>query len=285
MEETPDQNMGRARSRFSATKTLTIFLSGSSAVVIVLALLGYGVALSAESAFAVPHSMLFNSSTDLLSLGGWAVIQMLTKLDQLWHGQLYVEIWRLVWPSTRLLLAATILALALGALFAVSRHTLQRWHKLRQWQANARAAIKGRPRWFSAVVFIAMGVVYASLAPLAVAICILLATVSLGWALAIIPVVGTLAGQNHIDEWVVGPSICAPLRSRGARLQTSPPAGADRKPPKAAQCISIKKPGGPEYKGRVVFASFSAVLLFDPTTGNVQRVGTDGASVEAIGAL
>ena len=78
-----------------------------------------------------------------------------------------------------------------------------------------------------------------------------------------------------------------PIRKREARMQIQPPqqTNVSNSKPKAATCVTVKKEGGEEHRGRVVFATFNAVVLYDPDTGSVRRVSTDGASIEVIDKL
>lgn len=113
-----------------STQMLTVFLSVSSAAAIVLALLGYGVALSVETKFGIPHAVVFNSTSDLLTLGSWAVMQMLGYLSKLSEWGFYAEIWEMSWPATKVALIVSVVILMVGALALAVPALLRRWTNL-----------------------------------------------------------------------------------------------------------------------------------------------------------
>ncbi|SDZ69499.1 hypothetical protein SAMN05518854_11283 [Variovorax sp. YR266] len=272
--------------KFSGTQLLTVFLSVSSAAAIVLALLGYGVALSVETKFGIPHAVVFNSTSDLLTLGSWAVMQMLGYLSKLSEWGFYAEIWEMSWPATKIALIVAVAILLVGALALAVPALLRRWTGLSGAVKQARgfasahrrvAVIVGVPLFILGTPLVVM--------PLA-SLVVLVGLVLLACFLSIIPIAGLQAGSTHIDDWVVGPTVCTPLIGRDARLQ-SKPVSAQRGGTKikATTCVSVKKSEGQEHRGRVVFATFNAVVLYDPATGAVRRVSTDGASIEVIDKL
>jgi hypothetical protein len=281
-----DDNTAPA-SRFSGTNALTIFLSLSSAAVIVLALLGYGVALSAEEGFGIPHAVIFNSTSDLLTLGGWAVLHMLSYLRNLSEWAFYVSLWEKTWPVTKMALALASVMFAVGVAALGVQHVAQRWSwlRLRAAQAASLVAAHGRFARFVVVPFVTLGCIFIT-APL-LALASLFGLAVLACFLSIIPIAGLNAGTGHIRDWVIGPEVCMPIRKREARMQTQPPQQTDgsKAKPKAATCVTVKKAEGKEHRGRVVFATFNAVVLYDPGTGSVRRVSTDGASIEVIDGL
>ncbi len=272
--------------KFSGTQLLTVFLSISSAAVIVLSLLGYGVALSVETKFGIPHAVVFNSTTDLLTLGSWAVIQMLNYLSKLSEWGFYLAIWEMSWPATKIALMFSMAILVIGALALAVPALLRRWtglndsvKQLREFASTHRkvSVIVAVPLFILGTPLLAM--------PLALLV-ILVGLVLLACFLSIIPIAGIQAGSAHIDDWVVGPTICAPLMARDTRLQPRPASKqGENSKVKATTCVSVKKAEGPEHRGRVVFATFNAVVLYDPATGSVRRVATDGASIEVVDKL
>jgi hypothetical protein len=273
-------------SKFSGTKVLTVFLSVSSAAAIVLALLGYGVALSAEAVVGIPHAVIFNSTTDLLTLGGWAVLQMLNYLSKLSEWGFYAGVWKMTWPATKIALGvvAGVIAVA-GAVFG-AQALLRRWKWLGKKVEKARSVASAHRRLvvFAAVPFFALGTPLVVMPLMMIAV--LVGLVLLTCVLSIVPIAGLQAGTVHINDWVIGPAICAPLKSREVRLQRqlTPQKDGGTKV-RAATCVTVRKSGGTEYRGRVVFATFNAVVLYDPAAGSVRRVSTEDASVEVIDQL
>lgn len=271
---------------FFSTKTLTVFLSVSSAAAIVLALLGYGVALSVETKFSIPHAAVFNSTSDLLTLGSWAVIRMLQYLSQLSEWGFYARIWEMSWPATKLGLAIAALAVLVGGLALAVPPLVRRWSGL----SNAAEQVRGfalAHRRVAVIVGIPLFILGMPLVAVPLTLfALLVGLVLLACFLSIIPIAGHEAGTAHIDDWVVGPAICTPLRSRDTRLQAQPVTQkAESVKIRATTCVTVKKTGGSEYRGRVVFATFNAVVLYDPELGSVRRVSTEDASIEVIDKL
>ncbi|HAV37324.1 MAG TPA: hypothetical protein DCX52_13400 [Massilia sp.] len=126
---------------------------------------------------------------------------------------------------------------------------------------------------------------YSVAAPTAiVALSVLGATVMVFSAsvLAAAPALGMFAGERYIAEYVVGPAHCAPARTRLERLEPAPRKG---KVHKHANCVRIRTERGLCQQGRVVFATTSAILLFDPATGHLSRVPTKGAVIDTLARL
>lgn len=272
-----------AARKFSGTKVLTIFLSVSSATAIVLALLGYGVALSAEASFGIPHAVVFNSTSDLLTLGGWAVMQMLLMFSKLSRWGFYVSIWETSWAATKMIVAMIAVLIVLGGIAFAAQYFLRRW----AWLHNAAEQVRGSTR--NKLLAMAGFLMLLLAAPLVVmpvtTLAMVIGLMSMAALLSIVPMAGLQAGQAHIDDWVVGPSVCSPLKSRGTRLQAQPPVNDGKPKTKVSTCVTVKKTDGTEYRGRVVFATFNAIVLYNPEAGSVRRVSTDGASVEVIDTL
>ncbi|MBO9652098.1 MAG: hypothetical protein J7605_26615 [Variovorax sp.] len=265
----------------TSANALTVFLSISSAAAVVLALLGYGVALSAEERFGIPHAAIFNSTSDLLTLGGWAIVQMLSRLNRLSEWVFYIDVFKKTWPATKLALAGCVVVFAIGSLPSLLRLAAVRWPHLSghlDWGPRLRRSRRMKFVAYPVVMLCAVLVA----APV-ISIALVFAIALMGCFLGIAPIVGINAGKLHIDDWVIGPPICAPTLSRDARLKPhdDPPTA----PIRVANCVAVKKDGGEEYRGRVVFATFNAIVLYEPATGSVRRVSTDGARVEVIDKL
>jgi hypothetical protein len=272
--------------QFSSTKVLTVFLSVSSVAAIVLALLGYGVALSVEAKFGIPHAAIFNSTSDLLTLGGWAVMRMLHYLSQLSEWGFYARIWEMSWPATKLGLAIAAVVLVIGGLAFAAPPLLRRWKGLSEAAERVRAIASSHRR---AAVIVGIPVFILGMPLVAVPLTLFVLLVGLvlvACFLSIIPIAGLEAGTAHIDDWVIGPAICTPLKPREARLQAqlAVEKGMSVKV-RATTCVTVKKTSGSEYRGRVVFATFNAVVLYDPEAGSVRRVSTEDASIEVIDRL
>jgi hypothetical protein len=255
---------------------------------VLIALLGYGVALSVEARFGMPHSAIFNSTSDLLVLGGWAVIHMLSNLDRFSEWDFYATMWTKFWPMQKIALIGASLAALIGAGAAAGRHLISRWNWAKTLRAEVGSFVSRHARTARMIAFaMIVGVGILAVWPLTALVAVF-SIVVLGLALSIVPMFGHLAGIGHIDDWVIAPKICTPLRSdefrvAGTAPQSSTATGGVR--PRSASCVAIRKDDGKEFRGRVVFATFDAVLLYEPQTGTIRRISTAGAAMEVIGEL
>jgi hypothetical protein len=268
----------------SGAAWLTIFLSVSSALAILLALLGYGVALSIESRFGIPHATIFNSSSDLLTLGGWAVVASMARAGQLFDWAFYAGLLQAWWPFAKAALVTMAGIFALGSTALFFRWLARRWSWLRKQRTQTQALYSkyGRFARIAALPLIVLASVLVAV-PLTM-LGMLLGIVFLAFGLGIVPLVGVEAGTAHIDDWVISPSICVPLKSRDVRMERTIKKGNGDKV-RAASCVAVKNADGEEHRGRVVFATFNAIVLYDPTAGSVRRVSTQGAVVKVIDTL
>ncbi len=263
-------------------------LTATSAVGIVLALLGYGVALAVQSRFALPSSMAFTSTLDLFGLGGWAVLRVLAAASQWKSWEFYAELGKQIWDYS---LRVYGYALAMGSIylvFAMLRLAVRRWLApgvRSQRVSDVRAFIRGRSWLLNAVAgTVSVAFTLASL-PLAL-LAGLVILVIVCFALAAIPTMGLSAGEAYIDEWVIRPTECLPVKSREARLQVTKTLPTSSVPKKyGVPCIAVVQRDGPVEKGRLVFGTANAVILYDPASGVAKRVSLDNSKVEVIAQL
>ncbi|MDM0032855.1 hypothetical protein QTI33_12045 [Variovorax sp. J22P271] len=268
---------------------LAAFISISSATGILLAMLGYGVALSAQEKFGIPYATVFSSTSDLFSLGGWAIVQGLAQLDRLMTLGFYADLWRLVSPITlRVLSLVAGISLVGGILLLAGRwiaRFVARQSWWRMWTNNAGAAIHRSSPIARVVAFLFAAIWTLVGTPVLLTLGVVLIVV-VCTALAVVPMIGMEAGKSHIDAWVVRPTICFPLIKRQDRLDVRPAIeGARPSKIPAASCVAIAKANGQEIRGRVVFSTFNAIVLYDPVSGAVRRVPTNDGTVEVVGSL
>lgn len=282
--------MGSAVNFAKSSSWLALLISIASVAGIALALLGYGVAIAVQAKFGLPHSMTFSSSLELFNLGCWAVAQVLIST---YEGAAWLkairEIWSASWPFTLaivgllliggiLLWGALVSFKKLSALISVPVARLTDGKSVMDFLRDHRFAGK-----IAAFATISVGII-AGL-PLMMALG-LIGLVFLCALLALIPQVGLTVGKVHIDDWVIRPTVCMGLEARDARMDksvTKPKVGAPVI--YGANCIAIVRAKEEVDRGRVVFATPNAVILYDPRTGDVRRVSVDGATVKVIGEL
>ncbi|RZL65011.1 MAG: hypothetical protein EOP81_06375 [Variovorax sp.] len=258
-----------------STNWLTVVLAFASASGIILALLGYGVALSVESRFGLPHTFTFNSTLDLFSLGTWAIADMLTGSFAWSSWTFYKGI--LVW-SWRVLAPVLVMSLVgfalLWAGLAISRRlsTAKRRQQFRAAVVVFKRNARQKP-WVASSTVLFSSLATTLLVP-AAAIGVAALTYVFCIVLAALPGIGLTAGKSHIDKWVVQPTSC----------HSNVP-GVARTPGPAANCLSIKRADNSVEKGRVVFATSTSVILYDPATGQAKRLGIDGSVATTVSQL
>lgn len=274
-----------------ATNWLAIVISVSSVVGIVLALLGYGVALAVQTKFGLPHPLTFSSTLELFNLGCWAVLQILANsLDVSVVWSAVKELWASTWRMTVAVIGFfTVSALILWLGIAITRRSSP-WLSKLFGQPVPGHGIKGfstrRPLTFKMLVATAFSLFLVVGTPLLMAFGLVALTV-LCALLALVPSIGLTVGKTYLDDWVIRPTVCMPVLNREAliaRKSTKPgPVGS----PKVygANCIAIVRAREEVDRGRVIFATPNAVVLFDPRTGDVRRVSVDGATIKVVGEL
>ncbi|RZL92407.1 MAG: hypothetical protein EOP76_11645 [Variovorax sp.] len=259
-----------------STNWLTVVLAFASASGIILALLGYGVALAVEARFGLPHTFTFNSTLDLFSLGTWAIADLLTGSYSWSSWAFYKDV---LVRSARVLMPVFVMCLIGFVLFwawlSASRR-LSRRHPQQKLRA-AKVVFKRNARQKSWVVsgsiFLFSSIVTTLLIPVA-AIGIAALTFVFCVLAAVLPGIGLTAGKSHIDKWVVQPTSCHSNAPEVARA-----------PGPMANCLSIKRADNSVEKGRVVFATSTSVILYDPSTGHAKRLGIEGSVITTISAL
>lgn len=78
ISEAPEK-IAPSKGEFGFLKLSTVVVATTT---LVLILLGFGVSLAVESKLLIPHSSLYESSTELLDLGSLAIIEILPKMTE-----------------------------------------------------------------------------------------------------------------------------------------------------------------------------------------------------------
>lgn len=275
----------------ATTNWLAVLISISSVIGIVLALLGYGVALAVQTRFGLPHPMTFSSTLELFNLGCWAVLQILASShDLLVIRSAIWELWAGTWPMTVAVIVLAIVGALVLWLIVVTAKKSKPWLSKIFGQSVSGGGVKGfsirHPLSFKTLVVLSgsLGLVIGT--PLAMAVS-LIALVVLCALLALIPSVGLTVGKTHLDDWVIRPTVCVQVLNREALMERKAAKPAPIGGPRtyAANCIAVIRSKEEVDRGRVIFATSNAVMLFDPRTGEVRRVSIDGATIKVVGAI
>jgi hypothetical protein len=266
---------------------LALIISVSSVVGIVLALLGYGVSMAVQERFGLPHSIIYVSSTDLLNLGGWAVAQIITTAAQnffSWAG--LNALWMKLWPAAFLNYGLSIcIAFAFIALWLFFRRLKSALRVQNSGVKHFRLLVIDHPWLSTAIAVFATAITTVFGTPLIFAFAAFIVFLICA-LLSVVPMIGMLAGESYIDDWVVRPTVCVTPMNREARMskvEKSSPSGALKL--HAANCVSVSRAKEEVDKGRLVFATPATIVLYDPRTGDARRISTDGATIKVIGEL
>ncbi|MCE3607932.1 hypothetical protein LXA47_30655, partial [Massilia sp. P8910] len=198
----------------------------------VFTLVGYGVAVSVDSSFDIPHQSLYSSAIELLSLSVWGVLEIFNASSHLDFLNNYVIILRQLLPAF-LVAFATIAAYVIYLKYWHSRPSSRRSlpHWLERVLATPSATDSSSTLIFKFSALASAILVSLPLLILAVIICAIFSVA----VLAIPSTLGIAAGSAHIKEYVVGPVRCAPLIDRKSRMAPRPP--VVKNPEKLATCL------------------------------------------------
>ncbi|MFM9926222.1 hypothetical protein VLK31_24760 [Variovorax sp. H27-G14] len=211
-------------------------LSIASLITIILASLGYGVSLSVESEFGLPHASVFTSAFDLIDLSSVAIMTLLNAaMTDLWSiaGLLHI--------ASRFGMVALILCFVWIVLFLLIR--------VRKWPSQKFAMPRREKTWFrtptrdDSHLQLLQSLVWPAIAALSgfastwIACVVLLA---IPVALAILPSIGHELGRAHFKKWVIGAQICTPLRTRDTRQRSKQ---KTQEPLRAVDCVALSKDG------------------------------------------
>ncbi|SEL79727.1 hypothetical protein SAMN05518845_111152 [Variovorax sp. YR750] len=257
--------------------SLGAIVSVASILAIVLAALGYGVALSVESKFGLPHATIYASTFELIDLSSVAITTLINAGSSILFD---IDFWGKVVSSIG------GWGIGLVALWAAMLLVIRKW----RWQLPRRPSLRradtwlrtpsredSLPQFFKSLVAwptVSAAILFATLWS---AIVVSAAIPSL---LAIVPVFGYELGQRHTKDWVIGVNACMPLFPRDIREKGIP--RSTKKALRVVNCVALSKDGKVFAEGVVVLATSSSVVLYAPLTGAVRRERTDGVSIEVI---
>jgi hypothetical protein len=241
------------------------------------------VAVAAEAQFSIPASLIAKSAFDYAELSPVGVARIaegVSHVPENWHALFGT------WQTFLLVLFGSfvgLLGLRVIAKFRsetrapskvkVKERVLEHLdfanRQLPWWRAVAHAA-------GGAIGFSILGTAAQALFILAVWVVLILGILML----SVVPLIGYGAGKKYITDYVVMPSACSLPAARVDRLSS-----VSRIEQSHASCVAICKDGELAAQGRVILSTSSAVLLYDPDSGDAVRVPADGAVVKSIAYL
>lgn len=263
------------------------FIAGALTVLsllgIVGALLGYGVAAAMQIRFTIPHETLFTSPFELIELSVAAIMQFFERFstvdllrdlyapmiaDLLPTAGIFAGIWLLI-------AAAITFRRHVGVATASLSSGLKRWLSVKNEQRTPLynwIVLSCKGLGFVAAFLLGM--------PLVMWVLLMIVLTAL-FVLSMLPVIGMSAAGLYLDKYVIVPEHCAPLRNRAYLMK--PASGQVSRP--YAICVRVENPRLEAAQGRLIFATSSAIVLFDPIKGIVTRVPAKDARVTLLGNL
>lgn len=268
-----DQNKNPADkiSLFSIGNLATSILAIVALLGLFLTLAGYGIALSVEQEFGIPHATIFKSSFDLLTLSFCFIAWIFNNLSTIFKEILF-SIGFLKWVVA-IGIAATFVYLLkfFGIIFL-------KWLAKTTFIKNLAKENKrgSKKQIFANASF--LGVFSLIFASLTVPIFLIFGVVILAFA-SIISTTSIEAGQAHIQKYVIAPKHCRPIRNQTERLDPNVKlrGGAD--------CVKVIQEEKIIASGRVVFSTTELIILYDPISGKATRESLTGRSLIAVSNL
>jgi hypothetical protein len=276
----------------SNMESLTSFLRFLSVLAAILYLVGYGVALSVASVFGMPQESLFSSTFDLLELSAWAIVTIASNLIELngyknIYSEYLIRIWKPATIAFILLCVGVIYRKKFSKNFNLS-HILKMSANIFRHPTESDSYLS----WFTKLFFFVYGLLL--LVPTLVITLIYALIVSFA-LFALVPLIGMSAGVDHIKRYVIEPTSCAAMSNRNTlmkRFQTqkeNKQKNIDKrtKTENFATCISLKKENDSSeiFEGRLVYMTTNAAILFNPDSGEVQRIPTQDMTISIIDKL
>jgi hypothetical protein len=257
---------------------IIIFLTALSAIGAVLTLVGYGVSVSVKE-LNLSNETVFASPFELLELSQWAVIRVLSKLSS---SELWV-FYKTAIASTLpgILIATLVLTFFVffvkspAKVMVVKKHATSFFRYFFVIEKSDNFLVSLRKLY---AYMVTLGMVL----PL-VYLLVVFSFFAGSAFLITLPALGMFAGEGHIVEDVVKPSSCYPKITRENFLSIKK--GKKSNASIYAECVQLSTEKGMAERGRVVFATSSAIILYEPVTGTVKRIPIRDVTVEVIDQL
>jgi hypothetical protein len=239
-----------------------------------MTLAGFGVSLAMEQ-FGIAHETLFGSTLDLLDLSCWVVLFLFENINEISFWQEYLKLLPNLLPGVAT--GYLIILVGMALYYLRNRSFVRRWRKadwFKWWHPLSSSSFKiwvFNASLYCVFVWIVLPAIYIATASLLVLASAFLLTA---------PYMGFAAGNLQISRYVVSPEICEPLRSRASRLNDI--RKTSKKPIYNANCVLVTSERGLSEQGRVVIATTTAILLYNPSSGRTVRIPTKNAIIESV---
>lgn len=260
------------------TVTFGILLTIFSILGTGLASIGFGVAMAVNDVFSLPHETLFSSTLDLIQLSVWGISQFINGIigiKSIWpaYTSLIINVGA---PAWLLFLCATVYVLfrkkMTPALIWLGDYTAKIKEKtIIPKKDDSPKVLIFKFAGFAIIWTIGVSILFFTF--------FFVAILSAG-VLIFTTTAGLQAGHVHIQKFVIEPKSCRPLRTQEQRLQKN-----NGNIPTYADCVAVSSDRRNLGRGRLVFATATSLLLFDPKSGTAWRVPTKDVVVETIDTL
>lgn len=242
------------------------FTGLAGVVTIGLLLLGFGVAMSAESWGQVPYGSIYTSPTELISLSVVAISTLIA------HIEISHAFWQFVlaWLPYGALFGSVVGFFVLLSTWPnrVLINRCQNTHRRSmEWIRNRVRHTTRLKALFNGILAFLLSIM---LVPLA-AIFYLWMMIAALCILCFLPIIGFSAGKTYIKEYVINPDYCYENRP-------------DEKT-KVANCLLVKHKDLGEYRGRLVYSTSSVIVLYrkeSSISGKFVRIPIADSIIEAI---
>jgi hypothetical protein len=260
----------------SLQTSLQIATLGVALVATAIGAVGYGAGLAAEKLGASTWPLV-SSPLDAFALFTQTaprfVVANATVVDR-WF-ELIPQLW------VRTLHYGAAIGLLLLILWFVRPAIQARSKQKRPYLVRVRSWLLSR-RWAASLLKVSASLAAAGMGGVVVVLVGALLFETAIVLVAVLPLLGYSLGELHIKESVIAPEGCGGTYTRAQHLGLEPGRPVDG--PKAL-CVEIRKDDRVLGQGRVVFSTPDKVLVYQPRSGALAVIPTEGAVVTIVGAL
>ncbi len=241
--------------------------------------LGYGVALEAESTFGIPHASMYGSVFDLIDLGSFVVIPtaFVAAMELISRSTLY-QIYQNNY--IQLFITAAIVSIAFLIVFLLNKRKLLPKEGIRKNYNELKISIfkyEGRIMYAWMISVIGLYPIF-----LMTGVILIAALLSI---LVLIPFSGGKAAGYYFKEWVIDAEQCKQAYSSKKKRSQNIQEPNSNKRKSTADCVIVKKDKDEVGSGYVVLSTSKNLLLYNPTNRETVRVPIENAKIEIVSDL